>query len=219
MAVRPNHVSAEGARTQIRAAAHLSPVTHDGNGYIGSRVTLLFRKPRLARVTCTGKRRAPSVSNSPGGPGVSTDLRITSARPPVPQASAKVRPRISGPASAQVTALIRTLANVDGIGRTRHPAAGNCNPDCNRSVRRSPRARVRHAMADGRQDRTRRLSGRLYRRLPFMCGHLCDLRQADTCDLPRWFGPTHIPRSVRASRRDGLSAVTAAGVPVARLSR
>ncbi len=40
---RHNHVSCKAARIQLRAAAHLGPVYHDGHGFIGSDVDFLFR--------------------------------------------------------------------------------------------------------------------------------------------------------------------------------
>jgi len=40
---RHNHVSSDAARIQLRAAAHLGPVDHDGHGFIGSDVDFLFR--------------------------------------------------------------------------------------------------------------------------------------------------------------------------------
>jgi hypothetical protein len=40
---RHNHVSSAGARIQLRAAAHLGPVHHDGHGFVGTDVDFLFR--------------------------------------------------------------------------------------------------------------------------------------------------------------------------------
>jgi hypothetical protein len=40
---RHNHVSSAAARIQLRAAAHLGPVHHDGHGYVGTDVDFLFR--------------------------------------------------------------------------------------------------------------------------------------------------------------------------------
>ena len=40
---RHNHVSCQAARIQLRATAHLGPVEHDGHGFIGSDINLLFR--------------------------------------------------------------------------------------------------------------------------------------------------------------------------------
>jgi hypothetical protein len=40
---RHNHVSCPAAGIQLRAAAHIGPVEHDGHGFVGSDVNLLFR--------------------------------------------------------------------------------------------------------------------------------------------------------------------------------
>jgi hypothetical protein len=40
---RHNHVSSPAARIQLRAAAHLGPVHHDGHGFVGTDVDFLFR--------------------------------------------------------------------------------------------------------------------------------------------------------------------------------
>jgi hypothetical protein len=40
---RHNHVSSAAATFQLRAAAHIGPVDHDGNGFIGSDINFLFR--------------------------------------------------------------------------------------------------------------------------------------------------------------------------------
>ncbi|MBV9447120.1 MAG: hypothetical protein JO345_14665 [Streptosporangiaceae bacterium] len=40
---RHNHVSCDAARIQLRAAAHIGPVSHDGHGFVGSDINLLFR--------------------------------------------------------------------------------------------------------------------------------------------------------------------------------
>jgi len=40
---RHNHVSRPSAAIQLRAAAHIGMVIHDGNGFVGSDVNLLFR--------------------------------------------------------------------------------------------------------------------------------------------------------------------------------
>ena len=40
---RHNHVSSEAARLQLRVAAHIGPVDHDGHGFVGTDVNLLFR--------------------------------------------------------------------------------------------------------------------------------------------------------------------------------
>jgi hypothetical protein len=40
---RHNHVSCDAAAIQLRTAAHIGPVDHDGHGFIGSDINLLFR--------------------------------------------------------------------------------------------------------------------------------------------------------------------------------
>jgi hypothetical protein len=40
---RHNHVSREAAGIQLRAAAHVGPVEHDGHGFVGTDVNFLFR--------------------------------------------------------------------------------------------------------------------------------------------------------------------------------
>ncbi len=40
---RHNHVSCPAAGIQLRAAAHIGPVGHDGHGFVGSDINLLFR--------------------------------------------------------------------------------------------------------------------------------------------------------------------------------
>ena len=40
---RHNHFSREAARLQLRIAAHIGPVDHDGYGFVGTDVNLLFR--------------------------------------------------------------------------------------------------------------------------------------------------------------------------------
>jgi class 3 adenylate cyclase len=40
---RHNHVSRDAARIQLRAAVHIGPVEHDGHGFIGSDINMLFR--------------------------------------------------------------------------------------------------------------------------------------------------------------------------------
>ena len=40
---RHNHVSSRAAGIQLRAAAHIGPVDHDGHGFLGSDINLLFR--------------------------------------------------------------------------------------------------------------------------------------------------------------------------------
>jgi hypothetical protein len=40
---RHNHVSSQAAGIQLRAAAHIGPVEHDGHGFVGSDINLLFR--------------------------------------------------------------------------------------------------------------------------------------------------------------------------------
>jgi hypothetical protein len=40
---RHNHLSSQAAGLQLRAAAHIGPVEHDGHGFVGSDVNFLFR--------------------------------------------------------------------------------------------------------------------------------------------------------------------------------
>jgi class 3 adenylate cyclase len=40
---RHNHVSCQAAGIQLRAAVHIGPVEHDGHGFVGSDINLLFR--------------------------------------------------------------------------------------------------------------------------------------------------------------------------------
>jgi hypothetical protein len=40
---RHNHVSSVAAGIQVRAAAHIGPVEHDGHGFVGTDINLLFR--------------------------------------------------------------------------------------------------------------------------------------------------------------------------------
>ena len=40
---RHNHVARDAAAIQLRAAAHIGLVDHDGNGFVGSDINLLFR--------------------------------------------------------------------------------------------------------------------------------------------------------------------------------
>jgi hypothetical protein len=40
---RHNHVSSQAAGIQLRVAAHIGPVEHDGHGFVGSDINLLFR--------------------------------------------------------------------------------------------------------------------------------------------------------------------------------
>jgi hypothetical protein len=40
---RHNHVSGDAAGIQLRAAAHIGPVEHDGHGFVGTDINLLFR--------------------------------------------------------------------------------------------------------------------------------------------------------------------------------
>jgi hypothetical protein len=55
---RHNHVSSEAARIQLRAAAHFGLVEHDGHGFVGSDVNLLFRMldaPTLKRALAASR--------------------------------------------------------------------------------------------------------------------------------------------------------------------
>jgi hypothetical protein len=40
---RHNHVSCQAAGIQLRVAAHIGPVEHDGHGFVGSDINMLFR--------------------------------------------------------------------------------------------------------------------------------------------------------------------------------
>jgi hypothetical protein len=40
---RHNHVSCDAAHVQLRAAMHIGPIHHDGHGFVGHDVSLLFR--------------------------------------------------------------------------------------------------------------------------------------------------------------------------------
>lgn len=40
---RHNHVSSDAARVQLRVAMHIGPIHHDGHGFVGHDVSLLFR--------------------------------------------------------------------------------------------------------------------------------------------------------------------------------
>jgi class 3 adenylate cyclase len=55
---RHNHVSCEAAGIQLRAAAHVGPVDHDGHGFVGSDINLLFRllEARPLKRALTGSR-------------------------------------------------------------------------------------------------------------------------------------------------------------------
>jgi hypothetical protein len=63
---RHNHVSRDAARIQLRTAAHLGPVDHDGHGFIGSDVDFLFRmldaRPLKNALDSTGADLALIVS-------------------------------------------------------------------------------------------------------------------------------------------------------------
>jgi hypothetical protein len=62
-----NHVVRAEARIQLRVAAHIGPVDHDGHGFIGSDVNLLFRmleaKPLKRALTSPGPEVALIVSD------------------------------------------------------------------------------------------------------------------------------------------------------------
>jgi hypothetical protein len=64
---RHNHVSRDAARIQLRTAAHLGPVDHDGHGFIGSDVDFLFRmldaRPLKSALDSTGADLALIVSD------------------------------------------------------------------------------------------------------------------------------------------------------------
>jgi hypothetical protein len=64
---RHNHVSCEAARLQLRMAAHIGPVDHDGHGFVGTDVNLLFRmleaRPLKQALAATGADLALIVSD------------------------------------------------------------------------------------------------------------------------------------------------------------
>ncbi len=64
---RHNHVSCAAARIQLRVAAHLGPVNHDGHGFVGTDVDLLFRmldaRPLRQTLAATGADLALIVSD------------------------------------------------------------------------------------------------------------------------------------------------------------
>jgi serine/threonine protein kinase len=55
---RHNHVSYQAAGIQLRAAAHIGPVEHDGHGFVGADINLLFRmlEARPLRRALAGSR-------------------------------------------------------------------------------------------------------------------------------------------------------------------
>jgi class 3 adenylate cyclase len=64
---RHNHVSSAAAQIQLRVAAHLGPVDHDGNGFVGTDVDFLFRmldaRPLKRALAATGADLALIVSD------------------------------------------------------------------------------------------------------------------------------------------------------------
>jgi class 3 adenylate cyclase len=64
---RHNHVSSQAAGIQLRAAAHIGPVEHDGHGFVGSDINLLFRmleaQPLKRALAGTGAELALMVSD------------------------------------------------------------------------------------------------------------------------------------------------------------
>lgn len=64
---RHNHVSCEAAGIQLRAAAHIGPVEHDGHGFVSSDINLLFRmldaRPLKRALTGSGSELALIVSD------------------------------------------------------------------------------------------------------------------------------------------------------------
>jgi hypothetical protein len=64
---RHNHVSSAAAHIQLRVAAHLGPVDHDGHGFVGTDVDLLFRmldaRPLKSALASTGADMALIVSD------------------------------------------------------------------------------------------------------------------------------------------------------------
>jgi hypothetical protein len=64
---RHNHVSSAAAHIQLRAAAHIGPVDHDGHGFVGTDVDFLFRmldaRPLKQALASTGADLALIVSD------------------------------------------------------------------------------------------------------------------------------------------------------------
>lgn len=64
---RQNHVFCDAAALQLRAAAHIGPVDHDGHGFIGSDVNFLFRmldaRPLKSALTDSSAELALMVSD------------------------------------------------------------------------------------------------------------------------------------------------------------
>jgi hypothetical protein len=64
---RHNHLSCVAAGIQLRAAAHIGPVDHDGHGFVGSDINLLFRmleaRPFKRAIATTGAELALIVSD------------------------------------------------------------------------------------------------------------------------------------------------------------
>jgi hypothetical protein len=64
---RHNHVSRDTAQMQLRAAAHLGPVNHDGHGFVGTDVDFLFRmldaRPLRSALASTGADIALIISD------------------------------------------------------------------------------------------------------------------------------------------------------------
>lgn len=64
---RHNHVSSAAAHIQLRVAAHLGPVYHDGHGFVGTDVDYLFRmldaRPLKDTLASTGADLALIVSD------------------------------------------------------------------------------------------------------------------------------------------------------------
>jgi hypothetical protein len=63
---RHNHVSCEAAGIQLRAAAHIGPVHHDGHGFVSSDIDFLFRlleaRPLKRALTGSGAELALIIS-------------------------------------------------------------------------------------------------------------------------------------------------------------
>ncbi len=64
---RHNHVSCAAAGIQLRAAAHIGPVDHDGHGFVSSDINLLFRmldaRPLKHALTDSGTELALIISD------------------------------------------------------------------------------------------------------------------------------------------------------------
>jgi hypothetical protein len=137
---RHNHVSRDAAGIQLRAAAHIGPVEHDGHGFVGTDINLLFRmldaRPLKAALAGSGAELGLIVSDyvyrnvvcrypQPGQPG----------RLPVGQVPGQVHagPRVDLPPRGPALATVVTrplgwfmIAGPATSRRRRRPGA--CHP-------------------------------------------------------------------------------------------